>query len=131
MQLHYDPARLITRHPDDDFGIVNGGLKILIVFRPSDSAFQSGGAAHIDAVANRNLVLLTHCTIPCDKKYGLRFTLHGEGYDHERRQGLSLEELSEAAADELRQHRAYDAEHVPMAIFEIEVAVDALLDHSS
>lgn len=48
-----------------------------------------------------------------------------------RKQGLSLEELSEAAADELLQYRTYDAEHVPMAISEIEVAVDALLDHSS
>ncbi|MGA9221927.1 MAG: hypothetical protein WBZ57_12105 [Pseudomonas graminis] len=43
-----------------------------------------------------------------------------------RKQGLSLDDLSEAAADELLQYRAYDAEHVPMAINEIEVAVDAL-----
>lgn len=41
-------------------------------------------------------------------------------------QGLNIDELSEAAADELLQYRAYDAEHVPMAISEIEVAVDAL-----
>jgi hypothetical protein len=44
-----------------------------------------------------------------------------------RKQGLSLEELTEAAADELLQYRAYDAEHVPMAISEIEVAADALV----
>ncbi|MFP3922340.1 hypothetical protein [Pseudomonas sp. W5-36] len=43
-----------------------------------------------------------------------------------RKQGLSLDELSEAAADELLMYRAYDAEHVPMAITEIEVATDAL-----
>lgn len=42
-----------------------------------------------------------------------------------RKRGLDLDELSEAAADELLQYRAYDAEHVPMAINEIEVAVDA------
>lgn len=42
------------------------------------------------------------------------------------KRGLSLDELSEAAVDELLQYRAYDAEHVPMAINEIEVAVDAL-----
>ena len=43
-----------------------------------------------------------------------------------KKRGLDLDELSEAAADELLQYRAYDAEHVPMAINEIEVAVDAL-----
>lgn len=43
-----------------------------------------------------------------------------------RKQGLLLDDLSEAVADELLQYRAYDAEHVPMAILEIEVAVDAL-----
>lgn len=42
------------------------------------------------------------------------------------KQGLNIDELAEAAADELLQYRAYDAEHVPMAISEIEVAVDAL-----
>ena len=44
-----------------------------------------------------------------------------------RKQGLNLDELSEAAADELLQHRTYDSLHVPMAINEIEVAVDALV----
>lgn len=44
-----------------------------------------------------------------------------------RKQGLNLDDLSEAAADELLQHRIYDALHVPMAISEIEVAVDALV----
>jgi hypothetical protein len=43
-----------------------------------------------------------------------------------RKQGLNLDELSEAAADELLQYRTYDSLHVPMAINEIEVAVDAL-----
>lgn len=43
-----------------------------------------------------------------------------------RKHGMNLDELSEAAADELLMYRAYDAEHVPMAIIEIEVAVDAL-----
>jgi hypothetical protein len=43
-----------------------------------------------------------------------------------RKQGLNLDEVSEAAADELLQYREYDALHVPMAINEIEVAVDAL-----
>jgi cytidylate kinase len=44
-----------------------------------------------------------------------------------RKKGLDLEELSEAAADDLLQYREYDVLHVPMAISEIEVAVDALL----
>jgi hypothetical protein len=44
-----------------------------------------------------------------------------------RNQGLNLDELSEAASDELLQYRTYDALHVPMAINEIEVAVDALV----
>lgn len=44
-----------------------------------------------------------------------------------RKQGLNLDDLSEAAADELVQYRIYDALHVPMAISEIEVAVDALV----
>lgn len=44
-----------------------------------------------------------------------------------RKQGLNLDELSEMAADELLQYRTYDAEHVPMAITEIEVAADALM----
>lgn len=44
-----------------------------------------------------------------------------------RKQGLNLDELSEAAADELLQYREYDSLHVPMAINEIEVAVDALV----
>ncbi|RYF45763.1 MAG: hypothetical protein EOO38_15455 [Cytophagaceae bacterium] len=43
-----------------------------------------------------------------------------------KKRGLDLDELADAAADELLQYRAYDAEHVPMAINEIEVAVDAL-----
>jgi hypothetical protein len=44
-----------------------------------------------------------------------------------RKRGMDLDELSEAAADELLQYREYDALHVPMAINEIEVAVDALV----
>lgn len=44
-----------------------------------------------------------------------------------RKQGLNLDELSEAAADELLQYREYDALHVPMAINEIEVAADAVV----
>jgi hypothetical protein len=44
-----------------------------------------------------------------------------------RKQGLNLDELSEAAADELLQYRTYDSLHVPMAINEIEVAADALV----
>jgi hypothetical protein len=40
---------------------------------------------------------------------------------------MDLDELSEAAADELLQYQEYDALHVPMAINEIEVAVDALV----
>ncbi|SEQ26817.1 hypothetical protein SAMN03159444_01374 [Pseudomonas sp. NFACC02] len=44
-----------------------------------------------------------------------------------RKRGLDLDELSEAAADELLQYRQYDAQHVPMAISEIEVAVDAMV----
>ncbi|WP_282372629.1 hypothetical protein [Pseudomonas sp. PS02290] len=46
-----------------------------------------------------------------------------------RKHGMNLDELSEAAADELLMYRAYDAEHVPMAIIEIEVAADALQTH--
>jgi hypothetical protein len=44
-----------------------------------------------------------------------------------RKLGLNLDELSGTAADELLQYREYDALHVPMAINEIEVAVDALV----
>jgi hypothetical protein len=43
-----------------------------------------------------------------------------------KKRGLDLDELTEAAADELLQYRAYQSEHVPMAINEIEAAVDAL-----
>ncbi|WP_205301885.1 hypothetical protein, partial [Pseudomonas abietaniphila] len=43
-----------------------------------------------------------------------------------RKQGLNLDEVSEAAVDELLQYREYDSLRVPMAINEIEVAVDAL-----
>ena len=43
-----------------------------------------------------------------------------------RQRGLNLDEVSEAAADELLRYRTYDSLHVPMAINEIEVAVDAL-----
>lgn len=43
------------------------------------------------------------------------------------KQGLSLEELSEAAIDKLLQYRAYDSERIPLAIYEIEKAVDALV----
>ncbi len=42
------------------------------------------------------------------------------------KQGLNIDELSEAAADERLMYRAYDAEHVPMASNAIEVHVDAL-----
>lgn len=42
------------------------------------------------------------------------------------KQGLNLGEVSDAAADELLQYKAYDAEHVPMAIREIELAASVL-----
>jgi hypothetical protein len=42
-----------------------------------------------------------------------------------RKRGPSLGEVSEAAADELLQCKAYDSEHAPIAINEIEVAVNA------
>ncbi|MEQ7920208.1 hypothetical protein ABQX22_13520 [Xanthomonas sp. WHRI 1810A] len=45
------------------------------------------------------------------------------------KRGLGLDEVSEAAVDELLQYRAYNAEQVPLAIFEIEGAVDALSGH--
>jgi hypothetical protein len=41
------------------------------------------------------------------------------------KQGLNLDVLLEAAADELLRYKTY-AKHVPMAISEIEAAVDAL-----
>lgn len=41
-------------------------------------------------------------------------------------QGLNLGEVTDAAADGLLQYKKYDAEHVPMAILEIELAVGAL-----
>ncbi len=44
-----------------------------------------------------------------------------------REQGLELDRLAEAAIDNLLQVRKFDALHVPMAISEIEVAVDALV----
>jgi hypothetical protein len=43
-----------------------------------------------------------------------------------KKRGLDLDELTEAAAEELLQYRSYDSEFVPMAIQEIGVAVDAL-----
>jgi hypothetical protein len=43
-----------------------------------------------------------------------------------RRRGLNLDELTESAAGELLQYWAYDPLHVPMAVSEIEAAVDAL-----
>jgi hypothetical protein len=42
------------------------------------------------------------------------------------KQGLNLGEVSDAAADELLQYKAYDAKHVPLAIREIELAASAL-----
>jgi methionine synthase II (cobalamin-independent) len=44
-----------------------------------------------------------------------------------RNQGLDLDELSEAAADELLNLEAYESDYLAMAINEIEVAVDALV----
>lgn len=44
-----------------------------------------------------------------------------------RKHGLDLDALSEEAADELLQYRDYHSDHVPAAINEIEVAVDALV----
>jgi hypothetical protein len=43
-----------------------------------------------------------------------------------RRRGLDLDDLTESAAVELLQYWAFDPLHVPMAISEIEAAVDAL-----
>jgi hypothetical protein len=42
------------------------------------------------------------------------------------KQGLNLDVLLEVAADELLRYKTYDAKHVPMAVSEIEAAVDAL-----
>jgi hypothetical protein len=44
-----------------------------------------------------------------------------------RDQGIDLDQLAEAAIDNLLQVRKFDSLHVPMAISEIEVAVDALV----
>ena len=41
-------------------------------------------------------------------------------------QGPNHGEVSDAAADELLQYKAYGADHVPMAILEIELAVGVL-----
>jgi hypothetical protein len=47
-----------------------------------------------------------------------------------RKQGADLDQLTEAAARELFHYCVYDPLHVPMAISEIKVAVDALhCDH--
>lgn len=47
-----------------------------------------------------------------------------------RKQGTDLAQLTEAAAGELFHYCVYDPLHVPMAISEIEAAVDALhCDH--
>jgi hypothetical protein len=43
-----------------------------------------------------------------------------------RQRGLDLDEISEASADELLRYRPHNSDHVPAAINEIEVAVDAL-----
>jgi hypothetical protein len=43
-----------------------------------------------------------------------------------RRQGADLDQLTDAAARELFQYWVYDPMHVPMAISELEAAVDAL-----
>lgn len=42
------------------------------------------------------------------------------------KQGLNIDELSEAAINELLHYRAYHSEHVPLAICEIEKVADAL-----
>lgn len=44
-----------------------------------------------------------------------------------RNEGLDLDELSEAAADQLLGYKAYESDYLAMAINEIEVAVDALV----
>ncbi|MFP3924613.1 hypothetical protein [Pseudomonas sp. W5-36] len=44
-----------------------------------------------------------------------------------QKKGLNLDGLTEAVADELLQYKSYDSQHVPTAIKEIELAVDALL----
>ncbi|NBB11777.1 hypothetical protein [Pseudomonas sp. SLFW] len=43
------------------------------------------------------------------------------------KQGLVVDELTEAAIEALLQYKAYDSEHVPAAIYEIEVAADAVV----
>jgi hypothetical protein len=44
-----------------------------------------------------------------------------------REQGLDVDRFAEAAIDDLLKFRVYDDVQVPMAISEIEVAVDALV----
>jgi hypothetical protein len=43
-----------------------------------------------------------------------------------RKQGVDLDKLSKSAVSELLRYKAYDSLHVPMAVCEIEAAVDAL-----
>jgi hypothetical protein len=43
-----------------------------------------------------------------------------------KKQGVHLDDLTEAAAEELEGYRDYDVVYVPEAINEIEVAVDAI-----
>jgi hypothetical protein len=42
------------------------------------------------------------------------------------KQGLNPGDVSNAAADELLQYKAYDAKHVPLAIREIELAAESM-----
>lgn len=43
------------------------------------------------------------------------------------KQGLVIDELTEAAIDELLQYKDYDSAYVPAAIYEIVVAADAVV----
>lgn len=45
-----------------------------------------------------------------------------------RQRGLDLDEIPEASAEDLLRYRLYDSEHVPAAINEIVVAVDAVAE---
>ena len=60
-----------------------------------------------------------------DRRFALGLALKAVlGAAH--RQGLDLDKLTKSAAAELLQYRAYDSLHVPMAVCEIEAAVEAL-----
>ncbi len=48
-----------------------------------------------------------------------------------RERGVDVDQLSEATIDGLLKYRAYDALHVPLAIIEIGLAVDGLLQDSA